>query len=122
MDASVLLAVEFAEPTADSAVAALEAYREGLVMSTVNLAEVLIRVGDRRPDAVAGLADRLQRSEIRFSAPDPFQARTAARARLRFPLNLGDCFAYALATAEDCPILTLDRDFLRTDRPVVIPA
>ena len=37
----------------------------------------------------------------------------AVAARLRWPLNLGDCFAYALAIREESPILTLDEDFLR---------
>lgn len=44
-------------------------------------------------------------------------ADIAARARLTFPLNLGDCFAYALARAEQCPILTLDEDFRAVDVP-----
>lgn len=41
--------------------------------------------------------------------------------RLRYPLNLGDCFAYALAKQEDCPLLTLDRDFRNTDIEVILP-
>ncbi len=36
-------------------------------------------------------------------------------------LNLGDCFAYALACAEGCGILTLDRDFRSVDVPVDLP-
>jgi uncharacterized protein with PIN domain len=55
-------------------------------------------------------------------APSPRQAEIAAVARLRFPLNLGDCFAYALARDEDCPLLTLDRDFRRTDITVISPS
>lgn len=49
------------------------------------------------------------------------QARVAAEARLRFPLNLGDCFAYALAKVERQAILTLDSDFRCLDVAVVIP-
>ena len=30
-------------------------------------------------------------------------------------LNLGDCFAYALAKAQDCPLLYVGDDFARTD-------
>jgi uncharacterized protein with PIN domain len=45
----------------------------------------------------------------------------AAAARLKFPLNLGDCFAYALSAIENQPILTLDEDFRRCDRPLLIP-
>jgi len=90
-------------------------------MSTVNLAEALILIRDRQPAMADELQDRLLASGICFVPPDVRQARIAAEARIRFPLNLGDCFAYALATVEDCPILTLDRDFRAVDRPVVLP-
>ena len=53
--------------------------------------------------------------------PDVEQAAIVAKARLRFPLNLGDCFAYALAQTEHCPILTLDSDFKRLDCRIVRP-
>ena len=37
-------------------------------------------------------------------------------------IQLGDCFAYALARDEDCPLLTLDRDFRRTDITIIVPS
>ncbi|MBI5300151.1 MAG: type II toxin-antitoxin system VapC family toxin [Deltaproteobacteria bacterium] len=50
------------------------------------------------------------------------QAETSAVARLKFPaLNLGDCFAYALAKEESCPVLTLDEDFVKSDIEVLFP-
>jgi hypothetical protein len=58
-------------------------------------------------------------SSIRFVPPDKSQAEIAADARMRLPLNLGDCFAYALAKSENCRILTLDDDFRETDVPLV---
>lgn len=92
-------------------------------MSTVNLTETLIRLQDRQPHLRAEISERLLTSGIRFVPPDVQQAQIAASARLRLPLNLGDCFAYALATVEGCPILPLDRDFRSIDIPVVtIPA
>lgn len=69
---------------------------------------------DRRGKTIAS-------SGIRFVAPDARQARIAARARLSFPLNLGDCFAYALASVEGAPILTTDADFRSVDVQVVLP-
>ena len=90
-------------------------------MSTVDLAETLIRLRDRQPTLFPELEDEILSSGIRFIAPDVDQGRIAADARLRFPLNLGDCFAYALARAEECPILTLDNDFRAVDVPVVLP-
>ena len=90
-------------------------------MSTVNLAEALIIIRDRQPGLADELEKRLLSSEIRFIAPDQSQARIAARARLQFPLNLGDCFAYALARSESCGILTVDSDFRSLDVPVTLP-
>ena len=57
-------------------------------MSTVNLAEVLIRLRDRRPHNLAQLESQILNSGIRFVAPDVEQARLAAEARMKFPLNL----------------------------------
>jgi len=90
-------------------------------MSTVNLTEVLIRLKDRRPDNLVHLESQLLNSGIRFVAPDVEQARLAAEARLKFPLNLGDCFAYALAKTMDLTLLTLDLDFRAVDVPLVLP-
>jgi hypothetical protein len=51
-----------------------------------------------------------------------FSTSLRANGRVKYPLNLGDCFAYALAVAEGCPILAADRDFRCVDRPVLLPA
>lgn len=121
VDTSVLLAVLFDEPHAAWAAEQLAEHAATLRMSTVNLAETLILVRDRQPHLADVLEQRILDSGMRFVPPDAEQARTAASARLRLPLNLGDCFAYALAVAEGCPILTLDADFARIDHPVVLP-
>lgn len=122
VDSSALLAVLFDEPHAAWCTERMAEAAGDLVMSTVNLAETLILVGDRRPGALRAVEEQIVSSgAIRFVAPDAAQARAAATARLRFPLNLGDCFAYALALAENAPILTLDRDFLATGHPLLMP-
>ena len=122
VDTSALLAVLFDEPHAAWCAEKMAEAAGDVVMSTVNLAEALILVADRRPGALRSVEAQIVSSgAIRFVAPDAAQARAAAAARLRFPLNLGDCFAYALAVAENTPILTLDRDFLATGHPVLIP-
>jgi ribonuclease VapC len=90
-------------------------------MSSVNYVETLILVGDRFPQRVDEVRELIDSSQIRISPATRHQAEIAARARLRFPLNMGDCFAYALAKEEDCPLLTLDRDFKNTDISVVLP-
>lgn len=90
-------------------------------MSTVNYVETLILVGDRFPRRVDEVRELIDSSEIRIIAPTRRHGEIAAGARLRFPLNMGDCFAYALAKEEDCLLLTLDRDFRNTDISVVLP-
>lgn len=121
VDTSVLLAVLFAEQHAEWAVEKLHEHAAELRMSTVNLTEVLIRVKDRQPQMYESIRSELLAGGIRFVGPDVRQAEIAAEARLRYPLNLGDCFAYALAVAEECSILTLDRDFHGIDRPLLFP-
>ncbi len=121
VDTSVLLAVYFAEAHGEWAASKLEEYGPELRMSTVNLTETLIRIRDRQPQLADEIEVELLQSGIRFVSPDTKQARIAAQARLRYPLNLGDCFAYALAVSEDCAILALDRDFRAVDRPVISP-
>jgi ribonuclease VapC len=121
VDTSALLGVLFAEPHGGWVVARLAERAGELRMSTVNLAEALILLQDRQPHLADELEARLLESGIRFVPPDTDQARTAAAARLRYPLNLGDCFAYALAVSERCPILTLDADFRRLDVEVLLP-
>lgn len=90
-------------------------------MSTVNLAETLIILSSRLSTGAAEIERRLMAGGIRFVPPTIEHARQAAQARLRFPLNLGDCFAYALSATENCPILTLDDDFRKCDRSLIIP-
>ena len=121
VDSSVILAIYFGESHAAWGAGKLKEYHGVLCMSTVNLTETLIILKSREPTVCEDLEDRLLSSGIRFVPPDVNQSRTAAAARLRYPLNLGDCFAYALARAEDCPILTLDADFRSVDLPVVMP-
>lgn len=121
MDTSALLAVYFEEAHAEWVTAQLTEHAPELRMSTVNLTETLIRVRDRQPQLADEVEAALLSSVIRFVPPTVEHARIAAEARLRLPLNLGDCFAYALARAEGCPILTLDEDFQKADVPVWHP-
>jgi ribonuclease VapC len=121
VDTSALLAVLFAEPSAGWVADQFRAHRGRLVMSTVNLAETLIRIKSRLAASSQSIEEEVLNGDIRFVPPTVENARQAAVARDRFPLNLGDCFAYALSVSENCPILTLDADFRRCDRPVISP-
>ena len=120
IDTSPLIALYLGEPTAPW-VAAKLAQAERHVMSTINLTECLIILRLRRPRQADALAQRLLASSIDFVPTDRAQAELAAAARDAYPLNLGDCFAYALAKSHNLPLLTLDADFRHTDIPVLLP-
>jgi ribonuclease VapC len=121
VDTSVILAVFFKEKHAEWAIEQMNQHARELRMSTVNLTEALIHLQDRQPQMFAVLEDKLLYNGIRFVAPDMEQSRIAAQARIKFPLNLGDCFVYALAKQENCPILTLDKDFRVLDHAIIHP-
>ncbi len=121
IDTSALLALFFNEKHALWVEEQMSRQPGALLMSTVNLAETLILLKDRQPKLFEALKDEIMSSSLRFVPPTPSQALIAAEARGRYPLNLGDCFAYALAKEEECPLLTLDRDFRKTDARVILP-
>lgn len=100
----------------------LDETQGALRMSTVNLAECLILAEDRENAAAAQrMQATLESRGVALIPPDAEQARIAAQARHRYPLNLGDCFAYALAQVTGDTLLTLDRDFKGTDISVLLP-
>lgn len=121
VDTSILIAVLFNEKWCAWATDQLQANRPHLRMSVVNYAEALILIADRQPKRLDEVREAIEASVIQLVPPTPWHAEIAAAARLRYPLNLGDCFAYALAKDEDCPLLTLDRDFRKCDITVVLP-
>ena len=122
VDTSALLAVFFNEKSGPWVLDHLQANSSDLAMSTVNYAEVLILVQDRQPEAYKEIRDAIEASSIRLIPPTERHAETAASARLRYLLNLGDCFAYALAKDEERALLTLDRDFRRSDLRMILPS
>lgn len=121
IDSSIILAIYFRETHAIWAAEQLNQHQGIMKMSTVNLSEILIQLQDKQPENYSVLSNQLLQSGIRFIPPDIEQAKIAAAARLRFPINLGDCFVYALAQVNQCPILTLDSDFKKTDNVVISP-
>mgnify|MGYP000511511829 CR=1 FL=1 len=121
LDTSILLAIYFNEPMGLWALDQLERAGEPLQMSTVNLTETLILLRDRNKSGFAKLRERLFQEPIKYVPPSTSQAQIAAEARLKFPINLGDCFAYALAHESKEALITLDEDFIKTDITVLIP-
>lgn len=94
----------------------------GGVMSAVNYWEVLVRArAGRGPDGRALAEALLAEMNIAVVAVDADEARAAADAFGRYGkrsaagLNLGDCFAYALAAREGDGLLFKGDDFTKTD-------
>jgi ribonuclease VapC len=80
-------------------------------MSSINYAETLLAAADRRVGSASEIRALFSASGVEIASVTAQLAEIAAQARIAFPLNLGDCFAYALAKQQDFPLLTLDRDF-----------
>ena len=121
VDASAILAIVLKEPEAETVETALVAAGEGLI-SPVNYWEVLTRAwgvfGAAGPVAAKAVMSRLG---VQVEMIDREQAEEAARAfercgkRAGGRLNLGDCFAYALAEREGDGLLFKGDDFPKTD-------
>ena len=118
VDTSVLMAVLLGEPSAADC-AEILASRQVMISATT-LAEALV-VADRRGlrNEMTSLIDGMGVDVVDVSAAT---ARRVADTYARWgkgvhgaALNFGDCFAYDLATINDCPLLYVGKDFGRTD-------
>ena len=123
VDSSVVLCLLFSERRAAEAAELLNRHAAELHMSTVNIAEVLMRLRSQvAKPRLAATIRAFRRMPITPVPVDTAHAELAASARFTYPqLNFGDCFAYALAVTENDAILTLDRDFTRTNVRCLIP-
>jgi ribonuclease VapC len=126
IDTSALLAVLLGEPERDRFIDTL-ANAEDSLISAGTLLEASIVLQSRLGDAgVADLDELLAAAGVRCVAVDLAQVSVARDAYVRFGkgygpagLNYGDCFAYALATVTQQPLLFKGNDFSQTD---VVPA
>ncbi len=122
VDTSVLTAVILGEPDAEAHLATM-VRADALAVSAATLVEALIVVEARQGrEAASDLTALLAELEVEVVALDESQAEVAASAWRRFgkgrhpaSLNLGDTFAYALATTRAEPLLFKGRDFADTD-------
>ena len=123
VDASAALAILLEEPEGPAMEDLLLAGNARHAMSPVNYLEAAVRVYSR-PEAAKGreLDPLLGALRIDLAQITAEQAYLARRAYLKFgrgnhpaKLNLGDCFAYALATARGEPLLFKGDDFSLTD-------
>jgi ribonuclease VapC len=125
VDSSAVLAVFFAEPEA-AEIAALLAASGPKRISAVNWLECAIKLDNAAPAAALELDAFLEEAGILVAPATSAQARAARLAYRRFGrgrhparLNLGDCFAYALARETGEPLLAKGEDFPATDIALV---
>jgi ribonuclease VapC len=125
-DLAIMLHEEDAKPFSDAMALAPDPW-----MSAVNFVEAAIRMQRLRPAEARSMLDALiGDSRISIRSVSVIQAELAREAHLtygkgRHParLNLGDCFAYALARESGRPLLYKGGDFARTDiEPALPPA
>jgi len=126
VDASALVTILLREPGWERFLRALLDAGGGII-SPVNAWETWIRTAELKDEAGRAQAETLLKDlNLEVAEIDAEQARIAVEARLRFGrgiLNMGDCFAYALAkTHGDGALLYKGEDFTQTDIISALPA
>jgi ribonuclease VapC len=120
VDASAILAIVFDEPDSDDYLSKLMA-ASPIWISAVNWWEVQARIhgmyGAAGQEKAAAFMESI---ELSVEPVTIEQARIALKAFERYKgrparLNMGDCFAYALARAKDAALLYKGSDFRHTD-------
>lgn len=123
VDASVVLAMLLKESDEAKYADFISEVPVELVMSPVNYLEVSLRIDRGQTPELSDAFDPLLRQlGISIVPINERQARLAREAYQRYgkgnheaKLNLGDCFAYALAKARSEPLLFKGDDFRLTD-------
>jgi ribonuclease VapC len=126
VDTSVLVALFLSEPGHEALTDIIDEASEAYLSVVSRIEVVSVLCGKRHqaePELVAEFVDGLNLEHVPVSIE---QMKLAIEALLRFgkgrhpaKLNLGDCFAYALAKSRGLPLLFKGDDFARTD---IVPA
>jgi ribonuclease VapC len=128
VDTSVLVALLLREPDA-AILGQIMAHAPVRRMSAASYVELAAVIDGRRDPALSGALDvALHRLRIEIVPFTPAQALVARTAYQLFGrgsghparLNMGDCFAYALARDTGEPLLFKGRDFALTDIELVL--
>lgn len=123
VDTSALVAVLLGEPGSRALVECLDS-AGGAAMSAGSLFETFLVIDNRRTRDASAEIDATRRSlGIHVHPVTHTQVDIARIAHARYGrgsgsparLNFGDCFAYALATELDEPLLFVGEDFAHTD-------
>lgn len=128
VDTSAIIAILRGEPDADRYVEALGRATEPLVSAGTYVETAIVVDANRDPVLSGRLDDLLSVARVKVEPVTKRHAEIARQAYRDFGkgtghpagLNLGDCFAYALARATGEPLLFKGEDFTRTDVTSVI--
>jgi ribonuclease VapC len=125
VDASAIVAIITLEPGHESLAARLDSVAQSVTspLAVYEAALAIARIHQRDVgDAKAKVVSFLRLSEIAIIPIDEAAAFLAIDANGRYGkgrhparLNLGDCFAYAMAKQHDVPLLYKGDDFSQTD-------
>lgn len=128
IDTSALLAILQDEPERRTFTQRIEAADRCAVSAATHVECSIVLQARVGPAGILSLDRLLEAAKARIIAVDADQARIAREAFRRFGkgrhpagLNLGDCFAYALAVARTEPLLCKGDDFPRTDLELAVP-
>ena len=126
VDTSALIAVALGEPAAEACGRALRDAQGSTLVSAGTLAEALIVALGRSHSAQ--LSELLALVDPEVVPVTPAFAHRMANAYALWGkghhaarLNLGDCFAYALARERGLPLLYVGADFAQTDVASALP-
>lgn len=119
VDTSALMAIVLDEAHAEACMKAMETESE-LLISAGTVAEALIVA--RRRNVGQEMSELIHGMGFDIVSVTPLTASSMANAYDHWgkgvhpaSRNLGDCFAYALASDRDCPLLYVGSDVGRTD-------
>ncbi len=129
VDTSALVAILLREPDAERFAHALGEASVRLLSAVTRVELSFVIEGRKREAGRADLELLLRDGGFEIVAVTPQQAdiaigafRRFGRGRHRAGLNIGDCFAYALAAASERPLLFKGDDFIHTDIRPALPA
>lgn len=127
VDASALLAILFSEPERRAFSLALS-HASSALLSPVNWYEAAVKAESHGTRELTALESVMQRIGIQIVPIDEGQMQLAhgawrkyGKGRHRAGLNMGDCFAYALAKQRGEPLLFKGNDFIHTDIKSALP-
>jgi ribonuclease VapC len=128
IDTSALVAILLREPEAVRFEECVEAAAVRLVSAVTRVELSFVIEGRKGAEGRADIDRLLRAGRFDIVSVTPQQAEIAIDAFRRFGkgqhragLNIGDCFAYALATATGYPLLFKGDDFSRTDIRAALP-